>query len=128
VNQPPVLVSQTDSLRYRDWLGDWETAPEGSLMLIARRNGKTVGWLRAHVDSERKVVQVPSIYVTRAARGQGVGRALWNELEAMHDLSWAFSMTAVSARIDGWREERRQRAVQAGLAKPKPWDHEQLGL
>lgn len=69
-----------------DWAA-WDAAHRPDCRLVARQNGRVIGWTALTPVSSRLVyagVAEDSIYVTAAARGRGVGRAL---LAALVDAS-----------------------------------------
>lgn len=65
-----------------DWDG-WDAAHLGAPRLVAVAGGEVVGWAALAPYSDRCAyggVAEDSVYVSDAARGQGVGRALLEEL------------------------------------------------
>ena len=61
----------------------WDRAHLGSLRLAAEENGSVVGWTALSPYSRRECyggVAEESVYVSAAARGRGIGRALLERL------------------------------------------------
>jgi L-amino acid N-acyltransferase YncA len=95
------------------WLGAGERLP----LLVAEDDAAVVGWARIHAYSDRPVyagVGEVSVYVTQAARGRGIGRALPEALqeEAIELGYWKLTgklftenvASAAMIRRCGWRD------------------------
>ena len=104
-------------LRTATDIGAWLTAGERLPLLVAEDHGAVVGWARILAYSDRAVyagVGEVSVYVTKTARGRGIGRRLLEALEgsarALGDwklTAMLFTENAASAamvRSCGWRD------------------------
>lgn len=81
-----------------DW-PKWDAGHRPDCRLVARREGEVVGWAALSPVSKRDVysgVAEVSVYVSAAARGQGIGRAL---LVALIDASEAAGVWTLQASI-----------------------------
>lgn len=81
-----------------DWAA-WDAAHRPDCRLVARQNGRVIGWTALTPVSSRLVyagVAEDSIYVAAAARGRGIGRAL---LAALVDASEAAGIWTLQAGI-----------------------------
>jgi phosphinothricin acetyltransferase len=68
-----------------------------TLRVVAERNGEVVGWAALEPTSTREVyhgVERSSVYVTRPARGEGIGRALMTELVARSEREGIWTIEA----------------------------------
>lgn len=77
----------------------WDAAHRPDCRLVARQNGRVIGWTALTPVSNRLVyagVAEDSIYVAASARGRGVGRAL---LAALVDASEAAGVWTLQAGI-----------------------------
>jgi phosphinothricin acetyltransferase len=105
---------------------EWDAAHHSFARLIARLDGRVVGWAALSPVSRRRCyagVAEVSVYVTAAARGQGVGRQLLEEIIRQSEQAgiWTlqggtFPENEASLRLQracGFREiGRRQRLAQ----------------
>jgi phosphinothricin acetyltransferase len=95
----------------------WLTAGERLPLIVAEQDGEVIGWARLLAYGERDVyagIGEASFYVSRRARGRGVGGRLLQELEARaRELGYwklialLFTENVASAallRRAGWRE------------------------
>jgi phosphinothricin acetyltransferase len=79
-----------------DWEG-WDAAHRKDCRLVARANGAVVGWAALTPVSGRCVyagVAEVSVYVSEAARGQGVGKMLLNALVAASEQAGLWTLQA----------------------------------
>lgn len=79
-----------------DWEG-WDAAHRKDCRLVARANGAVVGWAALTPVSGRCVyagVAEVSVYVSEAARGQGVGKTLLNALVAASEQAGLWTLQA----------------------------------
>jgi L-amino acid N-acyltransferase YncA len=70
---------------------------DGQPFIVAERGGEVVGWARAGVYSDRCVyrgVAEHAVYVSRAARGEGLGRRLLVELCAAAERHGLYKLTS----------------------------------
>jgi len=77
----------------------WDTAHLAQPRLVAREDGAVFGWAAVGPVSRRacyRGVVESSIYVARAARGRGVGRALLAELVGQADAAGLWTVQAVT--------------------------------
>jgi len=83
--------------RAPDW-PEWDRAHLAAARLVALRNGQVVGWVALSPVSQRKCyagVAEVSIYVTEAARGQGVGSRLLQEAVRASERAGLWTLQAV---------------------------------
>lgn len=79
-----------------DW-EQWDAAHRKDCRLVARANGQVVGWAALTPVSGRCVyagVAEVSVYVSEAARGQGVGKTLLNALVAASEQAGLWTLQA----------------------------------
>ncbi|HEX2102749.1 MAG TPA: arsinothricin resistance N-acetyltransferase ArsN1 family A [Solirubrobacteraceae bacterium] len=82
---------ERDPAEVADWLAD------GLPFLVATLDGRVAGWARVGPYSDRCVyagVGEHGVYVARAARGRGVGRALLAELCAAAEAAGLYKLTS----------------------------------
>ncbi len=79
-----------------DW-EDWSAGKRADCRLVARANGRVIGWAALSPASKRPVyagVAEVSVYVDPAARGQGVGDALLGALVSASEAAGIWTLTA----------------------------------
>ena len=79
-----------------EWV-DWDGAYLGGHRLVAEQGGQVVGWAALLPTSRRACyagVVENSVYVAEAARGQGVGRRLLEELIASTEAAGIWTIQA----------------------------------
>ncbi len=79
-----------------DW-ESWDRAHLGACRLVARCEGRVIGWAALGPVSRRRVyagVAEVSIYVEAAARGQGVGKALLHALVQQSEQAGIWTLQA----------------------------------
>ncbi len=105
---PTIFASIADPVRDLDY---WRTCliEEDTRVVIAELDGRAVGMITAKITDENSTLVYPhrfcrigSISVTESARGQGIGRALMQAIEA-----WAQSEGATDLRLSVWEFNRR---------------------
>jgi L-amino acid N-acyltransferase YncA len=82
---------ERDAAEVAAWLGD------GLPFLVATLDGEVAGWARVAPYSDRCVysgVGEHGVYVARAARGRGVGRALLSDLSAAAEAAGLYKLTS----------------------------------
>lgn len=75
----------------------WDAGREKTARLVAELDGRVVGWTALSAVSSRacyRGVKELAIYVDRAARGQGVGKALLNALIAESEKNGVWMLEA----------------------------------
>ena len=107
-----------------DWRA-WHASHRRDCRFVARADGRVVGWTAVARYSSREVyagVAWESVYVTAAARGRGVGRAL---LEELIPASEAAGIWTLVAGVQS--ENRASLALHERVGFRRVGAHERLG-